>query len=93
LDALIAQIQKIVSRLPGPGKLIFGALIADRQAFNVLVACIAAVTATSLQPPVLSLWTPALQEGLRDPGSSVPLLVAAGQPGFALGTIIPPQAG
>jgi MFS family permease len=31
-----------------------------------------------LQPPVLTLYTPEIQQGLRDPGSGTPLAVAAG---------------
>jgi len=88
LEALVARLQKIINHLPGPGKLIFGALVADPEAFRVLIACIAAVLATALQPPVLSLYTPELQQGLRDPGSSAPLYVAAGYLMLAVLTLV-----
>ncbi len=88
MDKLIARLQKIINHLPGPGKLIFGALVADRKAFDVLVACIVAVFATYLQPPVLSLYTPIIQQGLRTPGSGTPLFVAAGYLLLAVLTLV-----
>jgi MFS family permease len=88
LEANIDRLQRLINRLPGPGKLIFGALVADRTALRVLVACMGAVFATSLQPPVLSLYTPDLQQGLRDPGSGAPLLVAAGYLLLAVLTLV-----
>lgn len=88
MDKLILRLEKLIGHLPGPGKLIFGALIADREAFDVLIACLAAVAATSLQPPVLTLYTPEIQQALRDPGSNAPLYVAAGYLLLAVLTLV-----
>lgn len=77
MDSVVAILERIIGRMPGPGKVMFGALTEDRRALQVLVACMLAVLGTYLQPPILSLYSPFIQRGLRDPGSGVPLLVAA----------------
>jgi hypothetical protein len=74
--------------MPGPGKLAFGALTSDRQALLVLLACCAAILGTYLQPPVISLYSPVIQRGLRDPGSGTPLFVAAGYLLLAVLTLV-----
>ncbi len=88
MEENIRRLQRIVDHLPGPGKLIFGALVADRRALRVLLACMTAIFATSLQPPVLTLYTPQVQAGLRDPMSGTPLLVAAGYLLLAVLTLV-----
>lgn len=88
MDSILAGIQRIAQRLPGPGKLVFGELLQDPQSFRVLAACMLAVLATTLQPPVMSLYTPEIQQGLRDPGSGTPLAVAAGYLLLAVLTLV-----
>ncbi len=77
MERFIAFLEKNARRLPGPGKIIVGGLLADRGALRTLIACMAAILAATLQPPVLSLSVAHVQQGLRDPGSIVPLQVAA----------------
>ncbi len=77
MERTIAVLERFVARLPGPGKIIFGELIADREALRVLLACMAAVFAATLQPPFLSLYVADVEAGLRNPGSGVALEVAA----------------
>jgi MFS family permease len=77
LEQLIAWIQAFLDRIPGPGKILFGSLTADRQAFRSLAACLLAIAATNLMPPVINLGSPPIQLGLRQVGSGVPILVAA----------------
>lgn len=88
MERFLAFLGKIIDRLPGPGKLIFGSLIADRQALRALVACMAAIFAATLQPPVLSLYAAEMQQGLRDPGSGVPIRVAAAYLMLAVLTLV-----
>lgn len=88
MDRVIDILGRVIGKMPGPGKLAFGALTEDRRALQVLVACMAAVLGTYLQPPVLSLYTPLIQAGIRDPGSGVPLLVAAGYLLLAVLTLV-----
>ncbi len=77
MDKFLAWLEKIINRLPGPGKMIYGGLTQDRDALRALIACMAAIFAGALQPPVLSLYVADVQQGLRDPGSGVPIQVAA----------------
>lgn len=88
MESIILKLQRIINHLPGPGKLMFGALVADRNALRVLIACLVAIIGTYLQPPVLTLYTPGVQAGLRDPGSGAPLLVAAGYLLLAVLTLV-----
>jgi len=77
MERFIVFLENSSNRLPGPGKLILSALISDRQALRVLVAGMASLLAATLQPPILSLSVPELQQGLRDPSSGVPIQIAA----------------
>lgn len=88
MEKTLALLERIIARLPGPGKLIYGGLTADRQALRALIACMAAILATALQPPVLSLYVSDVQQGLRDPGSGVPIQVAAGYLLLAVLTLV-----
>jgi hypothetical protein len=38
LEAVIDRLERIINHLPGPGKLIFGELVADRTALRALNA-------------------------------------------------------
>lgn len=77
VEKLIAKIQVVLNHVPGPGKILFGDLTADRQAFRSLAACLLAIAAANLMPPVISLGSAPIQLGLRQVGSGVPILVAA----------------
>ena len=77
MEKLIAQTQAFLNHVPGPGKLLFGGLTADRQAFRCLAACLLAIVATNLMPPVINLGSPPIEQGLRQVGSGVPVLIAA----------------
>lgn len=77
VETLIAWTQAFLNRIPGPGRIFFGSLTADRRAFRSLAACLLAIAATNLMPPVISLGTAPIQLGLRQVGSGVPILVAA----------------
>ena len=77
MEKLIAQTQAFLNHIPGPGKLLFGGLTADRQAFRSLAACLLAIVATNLMPPVINLGSPPIEQGLRQVGSGVPALIAA----------------
>ncbi|TAH50420.1 MAG: MFS transporter [Chloroflexota bacterium] len=77
MEATLTFLERLVARLPGPGKIMFGELIADREALRVLLACMAAIFAASLQPPYLSLYVANVEQGIRDPGSGVAIEVAA----------------
>jgi DHA2 family multidrug resistance protein-like MFS transporter len=88
VDKLIAQIQTVLNRVPGPGKLLFGNLTADRQSFRALSACLLAILCTYLAPPVISLGSPPIEQGLRAIGSGVPILVAANYLLLAILTLI-----
>ncbi|HQY95140.1 MFS transporter [Caldilinea sp.] len=77
MDKLIARIQALLNHVPGPGKILFGGLTADRQAFRSLAACLLAIVAINLMPPVISLGSAPIEQGLRQVGSGVPILVAA----------------
>jgi DHA2 family multidrug resistance protein-like MFS transporter len=77
VEKLIARTQAVLNHIPGPGKLLFGGLTADRQAFRSLAACLLAIVATNLMPPVISLGSAPIEQGLRQVGSGVPILVAA----------------
>lgn len=77
MEKLIAQIQAVLNQIPGPGKIMFGGLTADRQAFRSLAACLLAIVATNLMPPVISLGSAPIEQGLRQVGSGVPILIAA----------------
>ncbi|MBK8796066.1 MAG: hypothetical protein IPM07_06595 [Anaerolineales bacterium] len=77
MDKLIARIQALLNHVPGPGKILFGGLTADRQAFRSLAACLLAIVAINLMPPVIRLGSAPIEQGLRQVGSSVPILVAA----------------
>lgn len=77
MEKLIAWTQVFLSRIPGPGRVFFGDLTADRQAFRSLAACLLAIAAVNLMPPVISLGSAPIQLGLRQVGSGVPILVAA----------------
>ncbi len=77
MERFVVFLENSSNRLPGPGKFILSALISDRQALRVLVACMASLLAATLQPPILSLSVPELQQGLRDPSSGVPIQIAA----------------
>jgi MFS family permease len=84
----VARIQAILNRLPGPGKLFFGNLTADHTAFRSLTACLLAIFAVFLTPPVISLGWPPIEQGLREIGSGVPILVAASYLLLAILTLI-----
>jgi len=77
MEKFLTRLKELGARLPGPGQVIVGGLLADRQALRILLACLAAVLAAALQPPVLSLSVAHVQQGLRDPGSIVPLQITA----------------
>ena len=77
MEKLIAWTQAVLNRIPGPGRIFFGDLTADRQAFRSLAACLLAIAAVNLMPPVISLGTAPIQVGLRQVGSGIPILVAA----------------
>ncbi len=77
VEKLIAKTQAFLNHIPGPGKLLFGGLTADRQAFRSLAACLLAIVATNLMPPVISLGSAPIEQGLRQVGSGVPILIAA----------------
>jgi len=78
MEELIARVQAVLNRLPGPGRLLFGNLTADRRSFAALAACLMAILCTYLTPPVLTLGSPPIEAGLRTIGSGVPIFVAAG---------------
>ena len=77
MEELIARVQAVLDRVPGPGKLLFGNLTADRKSFSVLAACLVAILCTYLTPPVITLGSPPIEAGLRTIGSGVPIIVAA----------------
>ena len=77
MEELIARVQAVLDRFPGPGKLLFGNLTADRKSFAALAACLVAILCTYLTPPVITLGSPPVQAGLRDIGSGAPAVVAA----------------
>ncbi len=77
MEEWIARLQAILNRVPGPGKILFGSLTADRASFRSLAACLLAILGVSLSPPVISLGSPPIEQGLRTVGSGVPILVAA----------------
>jgi hypothetical protein len=64
-------------RIPGPGRLLFGNLTADRTSFAALAACLIAILCTYLTPPIITLGSPPIEAGLRTIGSGVPVVVAA----------------
>lgn len=70
------RIQALLNHVPD-GKILFGGLTADRQAFRSLAACLLAIVAINLMPPVISLGSAPIEQGLRPVGSGVPILVAA----------------
>lgn len=84
----VARIQAVLNRVPGPGKLFFGNLTADPQAFRSLTACLAAILGAFLSPPVISLGSPPIEEGLRGLGSGAPILVVANYLLLALLTLV-----
>lgn len=88
MDALIARIQAILNRIPGPGKLLFGHLTAERSSFRSLTACLLAIVGVFLSPPVISLGSPPIEQGLREIGSGVPTLIAANYLVLAILTLI-----
>ena len=77
MEELIARVQAVLDRFPGPGKLLFGNLTADRKSFAALAACLVAILCTYLTPPVITLGSPPVEAGLRDIGSGAPVAVAA----------------
>ncbi len=77
MEKLIAWTQAALNRIPGPGRIFFGDLTADRRAFRSLAACLLAIAAVNLMPPVISLGAAPIQVGLRQVGSGIPILVAA----------------
>ncbi len=88
MDDLIARIQAVLNRVPGPGKLLFGNLTADRESFRSLAACLLAILCVHMTPPVITLGSPPIQQGLRDSGSGVPILVAANYILLAILTLV-----
>ncbi|MBK8051003.1 MAG: hypothetical protein IPK16_30235 [Anaerolineales bacterium] len=88
MDQLIVRTQGILNHIPGPGKLLFGNLTADRASFRALAACLLAILGTFLAPPVISLGSPPIEHGLRDIGSGVPLLIAANYLLLAILTLV-----
>lgn len=88
MDAYIARIQAILNYIPGPGKLLFGHLTAERASFRSLAACLLAIVGVFLSPPVISLGSPPIEQGLREIGSGVPMLVAANYLILAILTLI-----
>ena len=70
MNNLIARIQALLDHVPGPGKILFGDLTADRQSFRSLAACLLAILGTYLAPPVISLGSPPIEQGLRQFGSA-----------------------
>ena len=93
MDQLIARIQAILNNVPGQGKVFFGTLTADRKSFRSLAACLLAVFGTFLSPPVLSLGSPPIEQGLRTPGSNTPILIAANYLLLAVLTLVAGAAG
>ena len=71
-----------------PGKILFGSLTADRAAFRTLAACLLAIAATNLMPPVISLGSAPIEQGLRQIGTGVPILVAANYLLLAILTLV-----
>ena len=88
LGGVTSKITGMIQRLPGPGKLIFGGLSENPQAFRVLAACLLAIFATYWTPPVITLSSPPIQQGLRDIGSGTPFLVGAGYLLLAILTLV-----
>ena len=76
MEELIARVQAVLDRFPGPGKLLFGNLTADRKSFAALAACLVAILCTYLTPPVITLGSPPVEAGLRDIGSGAPVASA-----------------
>jgi len=77
LERPIAWVQAALNRIPGPGKILFGDLTADPPSFRALAACLVAILCTYLTPPVITLGSPPIEQGLRTIGSGVPIIVAA----------------
>ncbi|MFN8469599.1 MAG: hypothetical protein U0X20_28855 [Caldilineaceae bacterium] len=88
MERLIAQNQAVLNRVPRPGKLLFGNPTADRQSFRALSACMLAILCTYLAPPVISMGSPPIEQGLREIGSGVPILVAANYLLLAILTLV-----
>ena len=88
MGGVTSKLADMAQRLPGPGKLIFGGLTENPQAFRVLAACLLAIFATYWTPPVVTLSSPPIQQGLRDIGSGTPFLVGAGYLLLAILTLV-----
>lgn len=88
MEKLIARTQGLLNHVPGPGKIFFGGLTADRTAFRTLAVCLLAIAATNLMPPVISLGSAPIEQGLRQVGSGVPILVAANYLLLAILTLV-----
>ena len=93
MDTLIARMQTILNYVPGPGKILFGSLTADRSSFRSLTACLVAILGVFLSPPVISLGSPPIEEGLRGLGSGVPILVVTNYLLMAILTLVAGAAG